>query len=157
VVSLVGLAYQVADPAVYVLGRKRGTNVFRPLSPEHAEDETFPGLLIIRFEGRAFFANADRIAQKMKLLIDAAKPRIVLLDLSGVFDLEYTALKILMESEKKHRDQGMILWLAGLNPNVLALVQRSPLGETLGLERMHFNVEESVAKYLEGLANKPQT
>jgi len=156
VVSLVALAYQVADPAVYVLGRKRGTNVFRPLSPEHSEDETFPGLLMIRLEGRAFFANADRIAQKMKPLIDAAKPRVVLMDLSGVFDLEYTALKMLIESEKRARDRGMILWMAGLNPDVLALVQRSPLGETLGRDRMHFNMEEAVAKYLEGLANKSQ-
>ena len=30
IVSLVALAQQVADPPVYVLGRKRGTNVFRP-------------------------------------------------------------------------------------------------------------------------------
>jgi MFS superfamily sulfate permease-like transporter len=156
VVSLVGLAYQVANPAVYVLGRKRGTNVFRPLSPEHSEDETFPGLLMTRFEGRAFFANADRIAQNMKPLIDAAKPRVVLIDLSGVFDLEYTALKMLIESEKRQRDRGIILWLAGLNPDVFALVQRSPLGETLGRDRMHFNMEEAVAKYLEGLANKSQ-
>jgi hypothetical protein len=29
-----------------VLGRKPGTDVFRPLSPEHPGDETFPGLLI---------------------------------------------------------------------------------------------------------------
>ena len=32
VVSLVALAYQAADPPVYVLGRKPGTNVFRPRS-----------------------------------------------------------------------------------------------------------------------------
>ena len=28
------------------------------------------------------------------------------------------------------------------------MVQRSPLGETLGRERMHFNLEMAVAKYL---------
>ena len=43
VLSLVGLAYQVADPPVYVLGRKPGTNVFRPRTKEHPEDETFRG------------------------------------------------------------------------------------------------------------------
>ena len=43
VVSLFALAYQVADPPVHVLGRKPGTNVFRPRSEEHPEDETFPG------------------------------------------------------------------------------------------------------------------
>ena len=58
------LAHQVADPPVYVLGRKRGTNVFRPRSSEHPDDETFPGLLILRPEGRVFFANAERIARQ---------------------------------------------------------------------------------------------
>jgi hypothetical protein len=41
VLSLLGLAYQVADPPVYVLGRKRGTNVFRSCTKEHPEDESF--------------------------------------------------------------------------------------------------------------------
>ncbi len=30
IVSLIALAYQVIDPPVHVLGRKPGTNVFRP-------------------------------------------------------------------------------------------------------------------------------
>ena len=63
VVSLLALAYQAADPPVYVLGRKPGTNVFRPRSAEHPEDETFPGLLLLRPEGRLFFANAERVAE----------------------------------------------------------------------------------------------
>ena len=69
VVSLVALAYQVADPPVYVLGRKPGTNVFRPRSNEHPEDETFPGLLLLRLEGRVFFVNAERIAEKIRFLL----------------------------------------------------------------------------------------
>ena len=66
IVSLLALAYQVADPPVYVLGRKPGTNVFRPRSDEHPEDETFAGLLLLRLEGRVFFANAEHIAQRTK-------------------------------------------------------------------------------------------
>ena len=30
IVSMVALAYQATDPPVYILGRKPGTNVFRP-------------------------------------------------------------------------------------------------------------------------------
>ena len=52
ILSLMALAYQMADPPVHVLGRKPGTNVFRPRSREHPEDETFPGLLLVRPEGR---------------------------------------------------------------------------------------------------------
>jgi len=147
VLSLVGLAYQVADPPVYVLGRKPGTNVFRPRTKEHPEDEAFPGLLILRPEGRMFFANADHIAEKMRRLADEAKPKVVAIDLSGVPDLEYTALKALLEAEKRQRDRGVRFWLVGLNPVVLRMVQKSPLGEVLGREALHFNLEAVVAKF----------
>jgi high affinity sulfate transporter 1 len=148
IVSVVALAYQVIDPPVFVLGRKPGTDYFRRRSPEHPEDETFPGLLLLRLEGRIFFFNAEHIAQKIRLLADEAKPKIVAVDLSGVFDLEYTALKMLIEGEKRQRERGVLLWLVGLNPEVLEVVQRSPLGEVLGRERMHFTMEVAVAKYL---------
>jgi high affinity sulfate transporter 1 len=147
IISLVALAAQVADPPVYVLGRKPGTNVFRPRTSEHPEDETFPGMLILRSEGRIFFANAERIAQKVRPLIEAAKPKVVVFDLGGVFDLEYTALKTLIEAENRQREQGVMLWLVGLTPGVLAMVQNSPLGKTLGRERMFFDLEQAVAKY----------
>ena len=149
VVSLFALAAQMTDPPVRVLGRKPGTNVFRPLSPEHPEDETFPGLLIVRLEGRIFFLNAERIAEKIRPLIEQANPKVVAFDLSAVFDLEYSALKMLIEAERRHRERGVMLWLVGLNPAVLAMVQRSPLGSTLGRERMHFSLEQAVARYRE--------
>jgi sulfate permease, SulP family len=148
VLSLVALAYQTANPPVHVLGRKPGTNVFRPRSKEHPEDETFPGLLLMRLEGRVFFANAERIAEKLRPLVEEAKPKVAVLDLGAVPDLEYTALKMLIEGERRLRELGVSLWLVGLNPEVLAMVQRSPLGGVLGRERMHFNLEVAVAKYL---------
>jgi MFS superfamily sulfate permease-like transporter len=149
VVSLIALAYQVADPPVHVLGRKPGTNVFRPRSDEHPEDESFPGLLLLRPEGRIFFLNAERVGQKIRALIDAEKPKVVALDLSGVFDIEYSALKMLAEGEKRYREeQGVLLWLVGLTPGVFAMVQRSPLGPTLGRERMVLNREQAVSRFL---------
>jgi sulfate permease, SulP family len=152
ILSLVALAYQVADPPVQALGRKRGTNVFRPLSKEHADDETFPGLLLMRLEGRVFFANADRIGQKMRILVEESNPKIIAVDLSAVTDLEYTALKTLIEAEHKARERGVLLWLVGLNQAVMTMVMRSQLGETLGRERMFFNLEMAVAKHLESLS-----
>jgi sulfate permease, SulP family len=150
IVSIVALAYQVANPRLHVLGRKPGTNVFRPRSREHPEDETFPGLLILRPEGRIFFANAEQLAHKIRLLIqeDRPPPKIVAFDLSAVFDLEYTALRMLAEAEQKNRERGIRLWLVGMNPDVLSMVQKSSLGEALGREGMRFNLEMAVTNYL---------
>ena len=148
IASILALAYQAANPRLHVLGRKPGTNVFRPRSQEHPEDETFPGLLILRPEGRIFFANAEQLGHKIRLRIQEMQPKIVALDLSAVFDLEYTALKMLDEGEKKHRERGIRLWLVGMNPDVLSMIQKSSLGESLGREGMHFNLETAVTKYL---------
>ena len=146
-ISLLALAYQNADPPVYELRRKPGTNVFRPRSPEHPEDEAFPGLLLLRLEGRVFFANAGLIGQKMNSLLDDAKPRVVAIDLSAVTDLEYTALKMLTAAEERQRKLGVSLWLVGLNPGVMQTVQRSALSHLRELDALQFNLELAVAKY----------
>ncbi|CAB3752087.1 SulP family inorganic anion transporter [Paraburkholderia humisilvae] len=147
VVSLAALAHQLSDPPVYVLARKRNTDVFRPVSHAHPNDETWPGLLMLLPEGRIYFANVEQIGQKILRLIAAAAPQTVIVDLSGVFDIEYTALKMFADSEQRLRARGITLWLAAMNPEVLALVQRSPLGEALGRERMFHNLEQAVSHY----------
>jgi sulfate permease, SulP family len=147
IISLIAIAHRTADPPLYELGRKPGTNVFRPLSKEHPEDETFPGLLILRPEGLIFFANAETIGQKIMHLVEKAQPKVIALDFRAVPFLEYTALKMLIEAEKRARQRGVQVWLVGLNPEVLSVVQRSTLGETLGRERMHFNLEAAINTY----------
>ena len=148
VVSMVALSYQAARPRLFVLGRKRGTDVFRPRSDEHPDDETFPGLLLARPEGRLFFANAQHVGEQLWPLLDDAQPRVLALDLSAVPDIEYSALKMLTEGEEQLRDRGIALWLVALNPEVLRMVQRSPLGETLGRERLVFTLQAAVERFL---------
>jgi sulfate permease, SulP family len=148
IVSLVTLAHQVADPPVYVLRRKPGTNVFRPESAEHPDDESFPGLLLLRPEGPIFFANAVHIAHRIEPLVRAAQPKVVAVDASGVLDMEYTALKMFARVAETQSQHGIQLWLIGMNPGVLAVVQRSPLGQMLRREAMHFNLEIAVGRYL---------
>jgi high affinity sulfate transporter 1 len=145
--SLLAMAHQANHPPVYALGRKRGTQVFRPLSQGHPDDETWPGLLILRTEGRLFFANAQRVFDMMRSLIDGAGPSIVLLDCSAVTDIEYTAIKMLLDAEQKLRQEGVTVWLAALNPGARAVVQRSSLAATLGDDRMFFNVAVAVERY----------
>ena len=147
VTSLLALAQQAYNPPVYVMGRKQNTDVFRPLSPEHPDDETWPGLLIVRVEGRLFFANAQRIGEKITALVEQCKPVVLLVDCSGIFDMEYTALKMLAEGEERFRSEGVSVCLAALNPVVLNAIQKCSLGETLGRERMFFNLQAAVESF----------
>jgi high affinity sulfate transporter 1 len=148
VLSLLALVFHGSRRPVFVLGRKPGTDVFRPRSKEHPEDEFFPGLLILKTEGLIHFANIQRIGDLMWPLVYRHQPRVVILDFSAIPDLEYTALKMLTESEKKLSQSGISLWLAGLNPEPLQLIQESALGQTLGRTRMYFNLEQAVRSFL---------
>jgi len=149
IVSLIGLSSQTAHPRVYVIGRKRGADVLRPVSPEHPDDETFPGLLILRPEGRLFFVNAQSVAEQMKALVMQHQPKVVVLDMSRVPDIEYSALQMIVDGEQRLRSEhGTTLWLAGLNPGVLEVVRHTPLAERLGRERMLFNARAAIERYL---------
>ena len=81
--------------------RKPGTDVFRPQSADHPEDETIPGLLIVRTEGRMTFASAPQARERLAALIGEAHPQVVILECSAIPDFEYTALQALTEAEEK--------------------------------------------------------
>ncbi|WP_244480448.1 STAS domain-containing protein, partial [Rhizobium sp. Root1220] len=147
VLSLVGLSSQAANPRIHVVGRKRGEDILRPLSAEHPDDETFDGLLIVRPEGRLFFVNVQQVADRVRELVVEARPGVLMLDLSRVFDIEYSALQMLMESEKSLEEQGVTLWLAGLNPDVLEYVRASGFAERLGEGRMFSTVRAGIDRY----------
>ena len=147
IVSLVGLAQQATKPAIYVLGRKRGTNIFRERTAGDADDETYPGLLMLRVEGRVFFLNVEQIAEKVQALIAEYKPTVVAIDMQGVIDLEYSALKMLTEAEQRRRESGVSLWLVEMSSQVFATVQRAPLGKTLGRDGMVRSLEIAVERY----------
>jgi SulP family sulfate permease len=152
IVSMVGLASQTAHPRVSVIVRKRGADVLRPLSPEHPDDETFEGLLIVRPEGRLFFVNAQYVSDQIRALIEQHQPRVVALDLSRVPDVEYSALQTLLEGEQRVTASGVDVWLVGLNPGVLEMVRRAGLADRLGRERMLFNARAAIERYKEMLA-----
>ena len=146
-IAVLTLFYQANRPPVYALGRKPGSDVFRPLSPEHPTDETYPGLLILRTEGRMTFASAPQVGERLWALIHEAKPKVLVFDCSAIPDFEYTALTMLTQFEEKLREMGTALWLAALNPEPLRVIERSPLGKTLGHERMLSNLEQAMEKY----------
>ena len=154
VLSLISLARQVASPKVHVVGRKPGTDILRPLSPDHADDETFPGLLILRPEGRLFFVNVQHVAEQIRAAIATYAPEVVVLDLSRVFDIEYSAFQLLVEGRDRLDRQGAQLWLAGLNPAVLDYIRASGMADELGPDRLHYSAQVALAAYLAARAER---
>ncbi len=146
-VSLLAIIIRANLYPLLILGRKPGTNIFRPTSKEHPEDEMISGVLLLKPEGAIYFGNAPRLGQEMRNLINEFHPRVLVMDLSAVPNLEFTALRMLTDGEEKMREMGTMLCLVAMNPDVLEVVQHSPLWERLGRERMFFTLEQAVEKY----------
>jgi anti-anti-sigma regulatory factor len=80
-------------------------------------------------------------------LIQDAVPRVVVLDLSAVPDLEYSVLRALEDMDERLRADGITLWVAALNPDALEIFLRSPIGQAMGRARMLFNLEQAVEQF----------
>jgi len=157
ILSMIGLASQAAHPKVHVIGRKRGADVLRPLSPEHPDDETFDGLLILRPEGRLFFANTQQVGDQIRSLVERYQPHVVALDMSRIFDIEYSALQMLIEGERRATESGATFWLTDLSPDVMESIKASGLADRLGRERLFFNARAVIRHYQENfLASNAQ-
>lgn len=142
-ISILTLFYQANHPPVYAVAWNRAKGIFRRAGDD-ASDETFPGLLMLRTEGRLTFANAANAGEKMQTLVVETEPRVIVLECSAIPDIEYTALVMLTEAEENLRARGVSLWLAAVNPDLLKLIERSPLGAALGRERMFFTLHKAL-------------
>jgi anti-anti-sigma regulatory factor len=80
-------------------------------------------------------------------MIRESSAKVAILEMSAIPDIEYTALRSLISMEETLRSSDTELWLAELNPEVLRVIERSSLGETLGDARIFPNLREAVRAY----------
>jgi len=147
VLSLISLASQMARPNVYVLARSKGSGALRPVSDDQ-EAEPVAGLLFLRPEGRLFFVNAQHVADVISQEIAGSEAKVVVLDLSRVFDVEYSALMMLSEGQRKLAGEGIEVWLAGLNPKVREPMHAAGLLEIAGPDRLFETAEDALQAFL---------
>jgi sulfate permease, SulP family len=130
IVSMLTLVYGANHPPIEVLGRRPGTGSWRDLD-RHPDDETVPGLMVVRPVASIYFANAPRIRRRLLDLVDAAAPPpdVLLVDFGAVPDIDITALDLLPMVDADLRGRGITLWLANINARPLDMLRRLPDAE----------------------------
>ena len=146
-ISVLMLMYSANHPPVYLLGRKKGTDIYRSLE-RFPEDEQIPGMLIVRTEGMLTFASMPNAADSFNALVKDRQAKVLLLDLSAVPAIEFTALMQLETAEEKMAEHNVSLWLTGLNQRVEESILKSKLGGRLKDGRMFYTVPDAVQHYL---------
>ncbi len=149
VLSLGWLIYVATRPAIPLLGREPGTQVFRDVA-ENPEDETLPGVVVLRPDGGLFFATAEALEERIRELEDAADPplRALVLDLEGVNFVDSQGAAKLTEIEELTSLDGIALRLARVKPKVRTVLEAQGLIDTIGTDHLHGNVDRAVKAQL---------
>ncbi len=110
-VSLLLLLYRVSRPHVAVLGQVPGTSQWADIG-QHPEDQTIPGIAILRVESGVFFANADHVRLTINDAAAAEGVHAVVLDGETVPFVDVTAARMLDELTADLHRHGVRLVIA---------------------------------------------
>src|SRR6478672_4015539 len=134
-------------PYEAVLGRVNGVAGYHDtqVNPTAAQ---LPGLVIFRFDGPLFFANANAFRDRV-LRLAAAEPRVtwILVAAEPITDVDTTAADMLEDLDVKLNESGISLVFAEMKTPVRLKVERYEL--TGVIEPAHFfgTIEEAVQAY----------
>jgi anti-anti-sigma factor len=146
--SLGWLVYVATQPAMPLLGRQTGTQVFRDLD-ENPGDETFPGVAVLRLDGGLFFATAEALEDRVRELAeDGDRRRALVLDLEGVNFVDSQGCAKITEIHQLTETDGVTLRLARVKPHVLAVLQADGVVDRIGADHIHGNVHRAVEAQL---------
>jgi sulfate permease, SulP family len=155
--SLGWLVHVATRPPMPLLGREPGTQVFRDLD-ENPDDETFPGVVVLRLDGGLFFATAEALEDRVRVLADdAARPRALVLDLEGVNFVDSQGAAKLSELHELTEADGITLRLARVKPQVRTVLEADGIVGLIGADHIHGNVYRAVEAQLAGETVSPPT
>ena len=147
--GLVVLLFRTKQRDITVLGKVPETAVYRSI--EHYPDgETYPGLLIIRYDGSLFFANAHDFVTAVRQQIGAMDPvpKVLLLDGESINDIDATAVITMREFREQLEQTGVQFWLASVKTNVLEIMKRGGLEETISPVDIYPSLQTAVDAFL---------
>ena len=147
--GLVVLLFGTKQRTTAVLGRVPGTTMYRNLE-NYPDGESYPGLLILRFDGMLFFANTPDFVAAAREAIRAADPAptVILIDGESMNGIDATAAVTLKELQREMTRAGREIWLARMKTEVLQVMERADLMDSIPKEHIFLNIQDGVEAYL---------
>ena len=154
--SLIWLIYVATSPRMPLLGREPGTQAFRDLD-ENPDDETFPGIAVLRLDSGLFFATAEALDDRVRGVISGSEPPLnaLVLDLEGVDFVDSQGAAKLAELYKVVHGDDITLRLVRVKPQVREVLDADGVTATLGADHIHGNVDRAIQAQLSTPPEEP--
>ena len=147
--SLGWLVYINSNPEMPELGREPGSQVFRDLD-NHPEAETYPGLLVMRFDAGLFFASADALEDRLRELGYRTETRYdtVVISCEGVDFIDSQGSDKIRRILALAKTYGAEIRLARVKPSVLDVLRADGVLDELGADHVYGNVYEACKDHI---------
>jgi MFS superfamily sulfate permease-like transporter len=144
--SLGWLVYVSAYPNMPELGRKSATQVFRSVD-EYPNSETYPGLVVLRFDSGLFFASADALEDRLRELALDEGPELhtVVIDFEGINFIDSQGSNKMAEIVELATNYDIELRLTRVKVQVMEVLRRDGVIDRLGESHIYGNVYEAAA------------
>lgn len=149
-VALSLMVYRSSQPHIAVLGRIKGTSRFRNVLRFSEEIETFPGVLIVRFDGQLFFGNHTYFKKQITTRIEEEKKiKYLVIDAGPINYVDASASSSLHHwIQDLHQKNITVLWVKVIGP-LRDLFFRDGMVKIIG-KRNFFSSLETALRHIEG-------
>jgi high affinity sulfate transporter 1 len=129
------------------LGRVEGLAGYHDVH-SYPQAEHLPGLVIYRFDGPLFFANATTFRDEVRRMARADPPPAwILIAAEPMTDVDTTASDVLEELDEALNDQGISLVFAELKDPVRRKIERYGLTRTINPQHFFPTIESAIAAF----------
>ena len=134
VLSILDILYRVTSPRIAVLGRVPGTHHYADRI-RHPENESIPGVLIIRVDAPLVFANAEMVKERiLELIAQDSSIRLVILDMMSSPIIDVSASDMVDDLYQELSSVGIQLRIAEATWQVRRMLRVSGVEATIGEE-----------------------
>jgi SulP family sulfate permease len=153
VLSLVYVISRISRPHTAVLGTAEGVDGFQEISrgaiEQGSSNQASEGIVVYRFDGPLFFANASFFQGEVRELVAGADPPLayVLIDAEAIGDIDVTAAAMFEDLRTELAASGVGLGLARIDQRVRDLLARTGFLERLGTDEVFPTVRGGVEAF----------
>ncbi len=143
--SLLIAVYKTSKPHVAILGRVPKTKSYRNI--ERFQDlDVDPELLIIRFDARIYFANADYFRDKLDEEVARKRETIkgIVIDAQSINGIDSTGISILEEQINKFNSQEITIYFTDVKGPLRDAFAKGGIFDLVGLNHFFLSIEDAV-------------
>jgi sulfate permease, SulP family len=147
--SLLHGIWSTTRARIIVFERVPGTSVWWPPSP-HIRGVTEPDIIVAGFAAPLSFLNAYRFREDVlnALRSSTSRPRLIVLEATGILDIDFTAAQILGDVIRRCHADGIAFTIARLeSTRAQDAMARFGIEEVLGPDHVFHSVEEAIRAF----------